>query len=119
MPIDLDGRNADAHRHALAFLAADADAFVELQIVAHHAHVLQRLRSVAGEHGAAHRPRDMAVLDQIAFRRAEHEIAAGDVHLAAAEIGAIQAARVDRIMSSGSLSPASMKVLVMRGMGMC
>ena len=33
----------------------------------------------------AHRPGDVAVFDQIAFRGAEHEIAAGDVHLAAAE----------------------------------
>src|ERR1035438_2496547 len=44
--IDPDGRDAHAHRHALPLLAANADAFVQLQIVAHHADVLQRFRSV-------------------------------------------------------------------------
>ena len=36
-PVDLQGRLADAHRHALAFLAAGADARIELHVVAHHA----------------------------------------------------------------------------------
>ena len=43
--IDLHRRDADADRHALPFLPAHADAFVELQIVAHHAYVLERLRA--------------------------------------------------------------------------
>src|SRR5579884_3421286 len=34
--IDLDGRDADTDRHRLSILAAGADAFVELQIVADH-----------------------------------------------------------------------------------
>ena len=117
--VDLDGRDADADRHALPFLAADADAFVELEIVAHHADVLQRFRTVADQRGVAHRPRDLAVLDQVAFGRGEDEIAAGDIHLAAAEVRAVEALRDGADDLFGSLSPASMKVLVMRGMGMC
>ena len=89
--VDLDGRDADADRHALPFLAADADAFVQLQIVAHHADVLQRFGTVADQRRAAHRPRQLAILDQVALGRREDEVAAGDVHLAAAEVRAVQA----------------------------
>ena len=89
--VDAHGRNAHAHRHALAFLAADADAFVELQIVAHHADVLHRFGTVADQRRVAHRPRELAVFDQIAFRRGEDEVAARDIDLAAAEIGAVKA----------------------------
>ena len=35
-PVDAQRRLADADRHALAFLAADADAGVELHVVADH-----------------------------------------------------------------------------------
>ena len=89
--VDLHGRNADAHRHALSFFSAHADALVELQVVAHHADVFQSLRSVADQRRAAHRPRQLAVFDQITFRRGENEVAAGDVHLSSAESRAIQA----------------------------
>ena len=62
-----------------------------LQIVAHHADVLQRFGAVADQRGVAHRARELAVLDQVAFGRREDEIAAGDIHLAAAEVGAVEA----------------------------
>ena len=48
-PVQLHRRHAHAHRHALAVFAAGADAFVELQVVAHHRHVLQRLGPVADQ----------------------------------------------------------------------
>src|SRR5437868_3496005 len=47
--VDFDGRDADAHGDALAFLAAGADAFVEPQVVADHADVFQRLGTVADQ----------------------------------------------------------------------
>jgi len=50
--IDQQGRLADAHGHALAFLAAGADAAVELHIVADHGNPGQRIRAVADEGGA-------------------------------------------------------------------
>ena len=78
-----------------------------------------RLGTVADQRGVAHRARQFAVFDEIAFRSREDEVAAGDIHLAAGEIGAVEARGTERMMSSGSLSPASMKVLVMRGMGIC
>src|ERR1017187_2145206 len=89
--IDPDGRDAHAHRYALPLLAANADAFVQLQIVAHHADVLQRFRSDADQRGVAHGARHAPAFDEIAFRGREDEIAAGDIYLAAAEIGAVEA----------------------------
>ncbi len=64
-PVQLDGRNSHAHRHALPILAAGPDPLVQLQVVAHHRHVLQRLRPVADQRGVAHRRGDLAVLDQV------------------------------------------------------
>ena len=46
-PVDAQRRLADADRHALAFLAADADAGVELHVVADHADAGQRVGAVA------------------------------------------------------------------------
>src|SRR5207248_467296 len=37
--IKIDRGNADAHRDTLSFFAADPDAFIQLEIVAHHADV--------------------------------------------------------------------------------
>src|SRR5260370_12775406 len=92
-PIDLDGRNSHAHGHALPFLAADADAFVETQVVAYHAHILQGLGTVADERGVAHRPRQPAVFDEVALGSRKYEVAARNVHLSAAEIHAIESLR--------------------------
>src|SRR5262249_9498997 len=91
--IDLDRRNAHTHGHALPFLAARADAFVELEVVAHHADVLQRLGPVADQGGVAHRAPEPAVLDHVPLRCGEDEIAAGDIPLPAAEIAAVHALR--------------------------
>ena len=56
-------------------------------------HVLQSFRPVADQRGVAHRTRELAVLDQVALGRGEDEVAAGDVHLPAAEVGAVEALR--------------------------
>src|SRR5437762_9561681 len=92
-PVDFDGRDAYPHRHALAFLAAHSDAFIEMQVVAHHADVLQRFRPVADETGVAHRARQLTTLDEITFRSRKDEVAAGNIHLPAAEIRAVEALR--------------------------
>src|SRR5580704_13834868 len=91
--IDPHGRDPDAHRYALAFLAAHPDAFVQLQIVADHADIFHCLRPVADQRGVAYWARELAIFDEITFRSREHEIAARDIHLAAAEVGAVKAAR--------------------------
>ena len=45
----------------------------------------QRIRAGADQRGALDRHGDLAVLDQIGLGAGEHELAGGDVHLAAAE----------------------------------
>src|SRR5690242_15624245 len=61
--IDLQRWLADTDRYALAFFAAHADAFVELQIVADHRHVRQHVRSRTDQRRALDRARDPAVFD--------------------------------------------------------
>ena len=41
----------------------------------------------------SHRPANFAVLDQVAFRRREDEVAIGDIYLSAREIDAVKALR--------------------------
>src|ERR1700728_2402973 len=83
--IDAQRRLAHAHRHALAVLAAGADAIVELQVVADHGHARQHVRTVADQGRALQRRADAAVLDGVSLARRKYELAGGDVHLAAAE----------------------------------
>src|SRR5688500_4958254 len=90
-PLDLECRLADADRHALAFLAAGADTRIEREVVADHGDARQHVGAVADQGGALHRMRDLAVLDQVGLRGREHELAAGDVDLAAAEVGGVDA----------------------------
>src|SRR5947208_11822960 len=88
--VDPQRRLADADRHALAVLAAGADAGVERHVVAHHADLGQRLGTGADQRGALDWRAELAVLDQVAFGDGEHELARHDVDLAAAEIGAVE-----------------------------
>src|SRR6187431_890084 len=78
-------RLADADRHALAGLAAHADAGVELHVVADHGDAVHGVGAVADQHGALDRLRHLAVLDHVGLGAAEHEFARGDIDLAAAE----------------------------------
>ncbi len=82
----------DADGHALAFLAAGADAFIEAQIVADHRDILERLGAVADERCVLDRRGDFAVFDEIGLAGGEDELAVGDVHLTAAEVDGVEAA---------------------------
>src|SRR5689334_17242223 len=85
------GRLADADRHALAVLAAGADAGIEFHVVADHGDALQIGRSVADQHGALERRAELAVLDLVRFGDVEHVLARRDIDLAAAEVDAVHA----------------------------
>src|SRR5690348_14286629 len=54
-------RLADANRHALAVLAAGADAGVERKVVADHADAVEVRRAVADQHRTLQRRADLAV----------------------------------------------------------
>ena len=57
--IHFDRRDADADRHRLSVFAAGADAFVELQIVAHHRDARQHVGAVADQRRALDRRGDL------------------------------------------------------------
>ncbi len=90
--VDAQGRLTHADGHALAFLAAGTHAAVQPQIVADHAHAGERVGAVANQCGAFHRVERLALLHPPGFAGGEHELAAGDVHLPAAEVHRVQAA---------------------------
>src|SRR5260370_3013345 len=89
--VDAQRGLAHAHRHALAFLAAGANAAVQAHVVADHGDVLERFRTAAHDGRALDGVLDLAVLDPIGLAGGEHELAAGDIDLAAAEVGGVQA----------------------------
>src|SRR5258705_5200063 len=66
------GGLADADRHALAVLAAGADAGVELEVVADHADAIEVGRAVADQHRALERRAELAVLDPVSLGHVEH-----------------------------------------------
>ena len=115
--IQQHGRLADADGHALAVLAAGADAGVEGHVVADHGNAGERVGAVANQRRALDRGADLAVLDQVGLGAGKDELARRNIDLAAAEIGGVEALLTDLMISSGSLSPSSMMVLVMRGIG--
>src|SRR5262245_41696764 len=83
------GGLADAHRHALAVLAAGADAWVELEIVTYHPDPVEVGRAVADQHGSLQRLRQLAVLDLVGLGDLEHVLARRNVDLAAAEVDGV------------------------------
>src|SRR5579863_8472194 len=87
--VDAQRRLTDADRHALAVLAAGADAVVERKIVADHGDAMQVGRAVADQHRALDRGAYFAVLDAVGLGALEHIFTRGDVDLAAAEIGGV------------------------------
>src|SRR3990170_7121240 len=89
-PVDLERRLSNTDGYTLAFLAAGAYAGVELQIVADHGDAGQHIRAIADEGRALHRPRDLALLDEIGLGGREHKLARGDVDLPAAEVHGVQ-----------------------------
>src|SRR5699024_11580835 len=84
-PVDSASWLAPARGHALAFLAAYAHAGVEGKVVADHAHAREHVRAVADQRGALDRGTNPAVGDPIGLGGGEHELAGGDVDLAAVE----------------------------------
>src|ERR1035437_2452394 len=67
--IQLDRRHSHADGHALPIFSAGSDAFVQLEVVAHHRDVFQRIGAVADQRRIAHRGGHLAVFDQISLRR--------------------------------------------------
>src|SRR5207248_8885210 len=82
--VDAQRRLADAHRHALALLAAGPHARIELHVVADHRHARERVRPVAHDGGALHGVQDLAVFDPERLAGGEHELAGRDVNLTTA-----------------------------------
>src|ERR1700761_9322494 len=89
--VHTQGRLTDTDRHALAVLAAHADALVQRQVVADHRHAREYVRAAADQRGAFDRAGDLAVFDEVGLRRGEHELAIGDIDLTAAEVHRVQA----------------------------
>ena len=78
----------------------------------------QRIGAVADQRRALDRIGELAVLDLPRLGRREHELAARDVDLAAAEIDRVEAVLAPtRGSRRDRASPASMIVLVIRGIG--
>jgi hypothetical protein len=73
-------------------LASTPDAFVELEVVADARHAGQDVGPVPDEGRPDHRRADLAVFDEVGLGGGEHELAARDVHLPAAEVFGVQAA---------------------------
>src|SRR5579862_832258 len=83
------GGLAGRHGHALAVLAAHAGPRVE--VVADRVDPAEHVGTVADELRGPHRPRDLAVLDEVRLGDAEHEVASGGIHLSTAELHAVEA----------------------------
>src|SRR4051794_33204447 len=69
---DPDRRLAGAHGHLLAVLAAEAA--LHREVVADRVDPRQHLQARADQRRAAHRGRDLAVLDQVTLGEAEDEV---------------------------------------------
>src|SRR5690554_4495947 len=87
--IDLQGGLAHTYGHRLTILATGTDTAVQLQVVADHGYTVHHLGAVADQGRALDRGGDASILDQVGLAGGKHELAAGDVHLAAAEVGAV------------------------------
>src|SRR4029077_20595180 len=97
--IYLDRRNANADWNGLTVFAAGSDAFVELQVVAHHRNPRQHIRAIANQRRPFDGRRDLPTFNHVGFRGREYKLAVGDVDLAAAEVYRIYPAlnRADNI----------------------
>src|ERR1700733_11680250 len=91
--VDAQRRLTDAHRHALAFLAARAHTIIKFQVVADHADACEHIRPVADECCPFQRRAEPAVFDPVRLARRKDEFSGGDINLAAAEVDRIDATR--------------------------
>jgi len=90
-PLDLDGWEAHAYGDRLTVLPARPNSLVQLQVIAHHGYSSENIRAVADQRGAPDRLCDLSVLDHVGLAGRKDELAARDVHLAAAEGHGVQA----------------------------
>src|SRR5690606_33473515 len=90
-PVDLQRWLPHAYRYRLPVLAAGADTAVQRQVVTDHGHLVHHLGTVPDQGRAFHRRGDFAILDQVGLTGGEHELAAGDIDLPAAEVGTVDA----------------------------
>src|SRR6266850_1340187 len=88
--IHLDGWNADADGHALPIFAAGAYTFIELKVVSDHGDAGEGVGTVSDESGVLYWRGDHAILYQVGLGGREHELAVGDINLAAAEVCGVQ-----------------------------
>src|SRR5437879_10035922 len=84
--VELDCGHAYADRHALPGLAAGANSLIQSEVVSNHRDILQCFGAVADQGRALHRPRDDAVLNQVAFAVREDELVIGDVYQCASDV---------------------------------
>src|SRR5579871_6307766 len=100
--LDFECWLSNAARHALTVLAAGSHAGIERQVVADHGHLGQDVGAVADERRTLYRTAEFAILDHVGFRGREHELARGDVNLAAAEIDGVEALlhRTDNLLAA-------------------
>src|SRR5215471_13281595 len=82
---------ADADGHALAVLAAGADAVIQFQVVADHRDLGHGVWTVADQGRAFDGRADLAVLDQVCLGGGKYELARSDIDAAAAEIDRVDA----------------------------
>src|SRR5262245_66477107 len=83
-------RLPDTDRHALAVLAAGADARIEGEIVAYHCDAMEVGRPVADQHCAFDRRADLTVLDPVGLGALEHIFSRSNVDLAAAKADGVK-----------------------------
>src|SRR3954453_179445 len=89
--VDLQRGDSDADWNALSVFAAGSDAFIELQIAAHHADARKHVGTIADESSVLQRSGDLAILDHVALGSGEDELAVGDINLAATEVHGVNA----------------------------
>ena len=75
----------------MALLAAGSDPEVQLQVISHHGDFFQNLWPAADQGGSFQGFANLAVLDPVGLGTGKDEFAVGDVDLAAAETGGIDA----------------------------
>src|SRR6185295_8196502 len=78
--------------HHLAFLPADSDALIELEIVPHHCDISQYSRTVSNQGCSLHRRGDLAIFDEVGFAGTEYKLTAGDIDLSATKSHGVESA---------------------------
>src|SRR5471032_2429529 len=106
--VHAQGRLADADRHALAFLAAHADARIELHVVAYHRDAVQHFRTVADQRGALDRVGHFTVSIIYASLAENTNLPFVMSTWPPPKLTAYRPFLTEARISSGSLSPASM-----------